>query len=154
MKKSISVICRKNIPDLGKVGSIIKVRRGYAFNYLIPNKIVQIATKNSITHYEMLANSASRKIEAYQASAKELRKKIEQLHKVSIKKKVGKNQLIFGSISDKEIITIINNYLSINLEKQQIKIPIIKKLGVYLVEIQILDTIKADLRIQVLPKDI
>lgn len=154
MKKNISVILKQDMHNLGKAGHLITVKRGYAFNYLIPNNIVQTTSKGLIKHYTMLNNLALKRRAAITINSEELSKKIEQISKITIRKKIGKDQLIFGSINDKEILSIIEQRSSIKLEKQQIKIPIIKRIGLYSLEIQILNTVKTELKLQVIPEDI
>nr|YP_009293754.1 ribosomal protein L9 [Rhodymenia pseudopalmata]AOM64436.1 ribosomal protein L9 [Rhodymenia pseudopalmata] len=154
MGKNISVIIKKDTINLGRRGKIIKVKRGYAFNYLIPNYIVEKTTKGLIKHYGMISNIAAEKIENAMANLKQIKNEIESIHKITIKKKVGKDQMIFGSINDKEIIEEIKKYSSVNLGKQRVEVPSIKKIGIYSLSIQLSSTIKAQLKLQILPKDI
>ena len=54
MKKNITVIIKNNHSQLGEKGEQLKVTPGYAFNYLIPNDFVEVATKGKIKHLNML----------------------------------------------------------------------------------------------------
>ena len=154
MVKNISIILKKQYLNLGKAGSIIKVKRGYAFNYLIPNNIAQIASQGAIKHYKMLKNLELKKKDQINTKAMEIKKKIETIKKITIKKKVGKDQFIFGSINTKEIIQLMEDKYHIKLNKHNITIPNIKQIGIYILEIEIIKNIQVNLQLQILPQDL
>lgn len=154
MTKNIAIILKKHNIYLGKAGNVIQVKRGYALNYLIPNHIAEIASKGTVKHNQMLQRLKVDKIKATSIQANELKQKLENINKISIKKKTGTDQLIFGSINSKDIAEIIESKYKININKQNIKIPNIKQLGVYIIEIQILKDVKANLKLQIIPQDI
>nr|YP_009296314.1 ribosomal protein L9 [Sebdenia flabellata]AOM65249.1 ribosomal protein L9 [Sebdenia flabellata] len=154
MKKNIPIILKKNINNLGKTGNIVNVKRGYAFNYLIPNRMGELATKGLLKHNNMLLDIKSKQIEKNKIEALVLKNKLETIAKISLKKKIGKDQQIFGSLNDKEILLKIEKCSDIKLEKKQISIPEIKKIGSYSIDIQISDIITANLKLQILPQDI
>nr|AOM64638.1 ribosomal protein L9 [Riquetophycus sp.] len=154
MRKKIQVIIEKTNKKLGKKGSIIKVSQGYALNYLIPNNLAQFATKGKIKHINMLQKLEEEKLQEQYNKAYEVQKNLAEVAKISIKKKYGEQQQIFGSINEKEIIEEIFNYTGEKLEKKQISLPEIKKLGIFNIEIQIFNDIITNLKLQVLPEDI
>nr|YP_009398555.1 ribosomal protein L9 [Lophocladia kuetzingii]ARW67741.1 ribosomal protein L9 [Lophocladia kuetzingii] len=61
MKKKINVIITKDKYQQAKKGSIVKVSSGYAFNYLIPNQIAELATKGRIKHTKMFEDIKQKK---------------------------------------------------------------------------------------------
>nr|BCB14997.2 50S ribosomal protein L9 [Grateloupia asiatica] len=144
------------MPKLGQEGKAINVAPGYAFNYLIPNKIASLATKGILKHANMLAEIQNQKKEIIKIKATELQKQLREITKISIKKKTGDKQYIFGNISSKEITEKIFNYIGIKLDKKkkQIEAPEIKKIGIYIIKIHILDDIIANIKLQVLPTNI
>nr|YP_010985909.1 ribosomal protein L9 [Grateloupia asiatica]WOL36827.1 ribosomal protein L9 [Grateloupia asiatica] len=151
MKKNIQIILNKTMPKLGQEGKIVNVAPGYAFNYLIPNRIGSLATKGTLKHANMLAEIQNQKKEIIKIKAKELQEKLINISKISIKKKTGDKQYIFGNISNKEITEEIFKYIGIKLDKKQIETPEIKKTGIYLIKIYIVDDIIANIKLQVLP---
>lgn len=154
MVKNISIILKKQYLNLGKVGTIIKVKKGYAFNYLIPNQIAQIASKGAIKHYEMLKKLELNRIEQNNAKARKIKKKIEAIKKITIRKKVGTDRLIFGSINAKEILQIMEDKHNIKLNKNNINIPNIKQIGIYILNIEIIKNIQVSLQLQIIPQDL
>nr|QCI07406.1 ribosomal protein L9 [Leiomenia cribrosa] len=154
MKRKTKVIIKQNINKLGKKGDIINVARGYAFNYLIPNHFAELATVGKLKHLKMFEKIKNIKLEAEKIEAKNMQKNLEKISKISIKKKVGDNQQIFGSVNEKEIIKQINNYTGYELEKKQINIPNIKSIGIYTIKIDLFNNIFTNLKLQVLPEEI
>lgn len=154
MKKKIQLILNQTINNLGLKGHIVQVKPGYAFNYLIPNNIAKIATKGSIQHAQLFEEINKRKIEANQIKAQKIQHKLEILKKISIKKKVGENRNFFGSINEKEISIEILKYTGYKLDKKQIKIPEIKKIGIYIIKIEIINNQTINTKLQILPENI
>lgn len=152
MKKNTTVIIKQNNSKLGDRGNIIKITHGYAFNYLIPNNLVELATKGKLKHAQMLKKIKTQRLEELEIQAKSIKENLEQISKISIKKKVGENQQIFGSVNEKEIITAIFNFTGQKLEKKQIYIPDIKKIGIYSIQIHILYDISVTIKLQILPE--
>nr|WGH13012.1 ribosomal protein L9 [Echinothamnion sp.] len=154
MKKKVDVILIKNDLQKGKQGSIINVTRGYAFNYLIPNKMAEIATKAKIKHINMFKNIKTKKQEDNQIETTLLKNKIEKINSITIYKKTGENGLIFGSITEKEIIQWINNYTSILINKIQIKNLEAKLIGIKNITIQINPKVKISISLKIVPTNI
>jgi len=154
MKKNIQIIIKKNIPHLGEPGTITKTRLGYALNYLIPNNIAEIATPGILKHAEMLKKIKSKQLEEIKIQANIIKTNLEQIPKISIKKKIGDHKQIFGSVSEKDIISYILDCTGQQLEKKQISMPDIKEIGIYTLRIKIIENVFVDLKLQILPTDI
>ena len=67
----MKVILREDVKHLGTVGEIVEVKPGYARNFLLPNRLVEIATPAAIKNWELGAERRQKKIEAELAKAKE-----------------------------------------------------------------------------------
>nr|QCI04446.1 ribosomal protein L9 [Antithamnion hubbsii] len=154
MKKNITVIIKNNNSKLGKKGQKLKVAPGYAFNYLIPNDFVEIATKGKIKHFNMFLNIEKQKKQNLQIEALQLKNYIEEIKKINIKKKIGENKQIFGSVNEKEIINIIFHKTGYKLEKKQIEIPEIKTIGLFTISISLFEKETSNLILQIIPENI
>ena len=73
---------------------------------------------------------------------------------IHLRKKCGQNQQIFGSVSEQDIQEIILNTTGQKIEKKQILIETIKKIGTYVCYIIINDNIKTPIKIRILPSRI
>jgi len=154
MKQDIPIIIKKNIPNLGEPGTITKARLGYVLNYLLPKGIVDIATPGKIKHINMLKQIQLNQLKDLENQAYKTKNHLEQIPKISIKKKVGDQKHIFGSVSEKDIINYIFNITGETLDKKQITIPIIKEVGIYTIDIKIIENIHVKLKLQILPDNI
>lgn len=154
MTKKTKIIIKQNTTKLGKKGEVLSVNRGYAFNYLIPNNLAILATPGKLRQIQMFEQIKNIKIKQEKTDAKNIQQNLEEISKISIKKKVGDNQQIFGSVNEKEIIREIYNYTGYKIDKKQIYLPDIKTIGIYIIKINLLNTISVDLKLQVLPEDI
>nr|YP_009732240.1 50S ribosomal protein L9 [Gracilaria spinulosa]QHS70760.1 50S ribosomal protein L9 [Gracilaria spinulosa] len=151
MKKKITVILKKNLVNLGSVGNIVKVSSGYAFNYLIPYNFAYLATTGRLKHYKMFLNIKQQKLNEIKGKFQILAQKLNQIAKISVKKKVGNTNQIFGSISDKEIISNILYLTGEKLDKKNLYMPTIKKIGVYNLDIILMNQMRVSLKLQVFP---
>ena len=153
-KKNITVIVKKTHINLGSQGDILKVSTGYAFNYLLPNNLVEIATKGKIKHFKMFNTIANKKKDILKANIVKIKNKIENIKKISIKKKTGKELQIFGSINEKDIIQEILQKTGNKLEKKQIEIPEIKNIGIFDITLKFIENESYFLKLQIIPENI
>nr|YP_009346765.1 50S ribosomal protein L9 [Gracilaria firma]APR74300.1 50S ribosomal protein L9 [Gracilaria firma] len=151
MKKKITVILKRNLVNLGSVGSIVKVSSGYAFNYLIPFNFAQLATIGTLKHYSMFLNIKQKKLYEFKSKLEIVIQKLNKVAKITVKKKVGNNNQIFGSVSDREIFLILFNITGEKLDKKNLYFPNIKKIGIYNLSIVLTNDVKVDMKLQVLP---
>nr|YP_010850708.1 ribosomal protein L9 [Lophurella hookeriana]WGH13408.1 ribosomal protein L9 [Lophurella hookeriana] len=154
MKKKVDVILIQNNLTIGKRGSVINVARGYAFNYLIPNKIAEIATNKKIKHIQMFENIAIQQKETSNIEIKLLKDNIQKIDSISIYKKKGENNFIFGSITEKDITKWINKYTNLLINKIQIKTLEIKLIGVTHMKIQINPKVNISIPLKIIPTNI
>nr|QCI04827.1 ribosomal protein L9 [Bornetia secundiflora] len=154
MKKKITIILNKNYPHLGKRGNITKVSTGYAFNYLIPNHIAELASIKKIKHFTMLANMVQKQNEAEKLEAQKTRQILQTIKKISITKKTSDNHMFFGSITEKDIINLITQYTGKVFEKKQIHISSIKSIGIANITVNILNNIECSLNLNIIPENI
>nr|YP_009395464.1 ribosomal protein L9 [Polysiphonia infestans]ARW64444.1 ribosomal protein L9 [Polysiphonia infestans] len=148
MKRKIQIIIRE------KNEYLISVARGHAFNYLIPKKNAQIPTKKRIKHLEMFQEIRTNKSEVNKVKIQKMINEVEKINKISIYKKRGGNQLIFGSITEKEISTWILTHTNLQIERSQINISEIKKTGIKDLTINIKKNISKKLQINIIPVNI
>nr|YP_007878186.1 50S ribosomal protein L9 [Calliarthron tuberculosum]AGA63797.1 50S ribosomal protein L9 [Calliarthron tuberculosum] len=151
MKKTINIIVTKPHSILGPINTHKKVSLGYAFNYLIPQQFVEIATKGKLKHIKMLNNIKLKKDNQNYIHNLTIKRYLEQITKIKIRKKIGQNKQIFGSITENDIIEKIIQITGHLIEKKQIIMPNIKEIGIYNISIKIEDNIYSDIEIQILP---
>ena len=93
-------------------------------------------------------------LNAIHQTALSVQKQIERMKKISIKKRVGDEFQIFGGITEKEILKYVWVYSGKKIQKKQISIAYIRRLGLYKMKIKVMDDMYANIKVQVLPLDI
>ena len=98
----IELILLERVEKLGQMGQRVKVRPGYARNYLLPQKKALRATEANLAYFEtqraqLEANNLSRKSDAEQVAGK-----LEGLHVVLIRQ-AGESGQLYGSVSSRDI---------------------------------------------------
>nr|YP_007947864.1 ribosomal protein L9 [Neoporphyra haitanensis]AGG37113.1 ribosomal protein L9 [Neoporphyra haitanensis] len=151
-KKVIKVVLNENIQKLGKSNDLVKVAAGYARNFLIPNKMAIVATNGILKKLKLYAAIKEEKFKIAKEDAKKIQQLLEEIQKFSVTKKTGDGQNIFGSVTEKEISQTIKNATNIDIEKQNILLPEIKTVGIYNIEVKLLNQVTANIQLQVLPE--
>ena len=132
----IDLILLERVDKLGQMGQIVKVRPGYARNYLLPQKKAMRATKQNLAYFEtqraqLEANNLARK-----SDAEEVAKKLEGLHVVLIRQ-AGESGQLYGSVSSRDIADAVTT-AGFTVGRQQIVLDRpIKTLGLHLVRVML-----------------
>ena len=130
----MKIILTTNIKKLGKVGDQVKVKNGFARNFLFPNKMALRDTKSNLQYFEKTKDEINIKENEKKQKAIELIKAVKKIKIEFIKEADDKDQL-YGSVSKKEIISYFNNQ-NITLFSDDVKIiKNIRTLGEHLIEI-------------------
>lgn len=154
MRKKINILVIKDEIKQLKKGSIVSVPNGYAFNYLIPKRIAEVATKGKIKHYKMFNDRIEIKQRVNEFAQKQLKKNIEKITKITLYKKSGENHLIFGSITEKEIINWIKKYTNLTVSKTQIQKIEMKSIGLERIVIKISSELTLNIPLRIIPANI
>ena len=98
----MKVILREDIDDVGNIGDVLEVARGFARNYLIPrNKAVE-ATSRSLKAVEHAKRVIGEKAKKEKAALEDYGKKVSSTA-ITIPVNVGKDEKLFGSVTTKDI---------------------------------------------------
>ena len=99
----MNIILMENVEKLGQVGDVVKVKDGYARNYLLPRQLGMPATPGNIKRIE---REKSQRLAVFEAEKKEAQQKAEILSKVSltIAVEVNDQEKLYGAVSDSEIL--------------------------------------------------
>ena len=146
----MKVILLEDVKGKGKKGDIIEVADGYGRNVLIAKKQAVEANVNNLNTLKLQkANEekiAKERFEEAKALGERLAKKT-----VTIAVKVGKDNKMFGSVSNGDIAEAIKGTLGLDLDKKKIELKEpIKSLGEYLVDIKLHPQVKTKINIKVI----
>ncbi len=98
----MEVILREDVVDLGSVGDVVKVKPGFARNYLLPRGLAVIADKRNVRVLEHQKRLAADKRERDRRQAQELADRVSSM-RVVIKARAGEEGKLFGSVTNLDI---------------------------------------------------
>ena len=124
----MKVILQQDVKSLGKKGQLVEVSDGYARNYLMPRKLVAVATAATMNEYNQ--QEAARKFRQAKEleDANELASKIEGVT-VKLSAKGGSQGKLFGSVTTKEVAEQLKAQLGIEADRKKIVMDDIKNFG-------------------------
>ena len=125
----MQLILLEKVANLGALGDIVKVKNGYARNYLIPQGIAKRATPENIQDFEVRRAELEKKQADILARAQALAGSLEGLA-VQISRKAGVDGRLFGSVTNRDIAEAVEA-AGHQVEKSAIKMPAgpIKQVG-------------------------
>lgn len=148
----MEVILIEDIPSLGKRGKIIKVADGYARNYLIPRNLALPATKSNIQKIQEHQKIIKIKEVKEKSDAEELAKQLATVS-LTIAKKAGENDLLFGTVTSAEIEEELSK-LGYEIDKRKIIMEEpIKRLGIYQIPIRLHKEVLANVKVWVVKEE-
>jgi len=98
----MKVILKQSVRSLGKAGTVVKVNDGYARNFLIPKGLAIEADEKNIKLFEHEKNNILKKAAKEHKNAQDLADVLSR-ETVSIARKIGDQDKLFGSVSAKDI---------------------------------------------------
>ena len=144
----MKVILLQTNETLGEIGEIVNVKSGYARNYLIPQKIATIATKENIAYYTQWIENQKIKEAKSRENIQLLSK---QLDKMTLKfsLKAGDNDKLFGSVTSQMISEEIEK-LGYSVDKKEIILEdSLKEIGNHFVHVDLGEDLKPKIKIKI-----
>jgi len=144
----IEVILREDVKSLGRAGALVRVKPGYARNFLLPRGMAYEATEGNKKRIEAEQKSRNTKAEAERLEASAFAARLSGAT-VTIKAKAGEGDRLFGSITAQDIAAALS---AIGLEVDKRKIDLdhpIKQVGTHTVPIRLHSDVQAEVRVTV-----
>ena len=145
----MQIILLENIKNLGNIGDVLNVKRGYARNYLIKNNKALYASEKNINEVNKKKAELNKKDLEVKKDAKKLFNLLNN-KTFKVKKLVTENNELYGSVKPTEISKIIFEKENIKVKPSQMDLEIgIKTVGMFKVNINLHAEIQANILIQV-----
>jgi large subunit ribosomal protein L9 len=142
----MKIILRKDHDKLGKIGSIVDVKDGYARNYLIPRNIGYLATDGNLKALEEEKRQHEGRQKKELRNAEKLTKELEKIS-LTLKMKVGEDEKLFGSVTSQMIAEALQEKgISIDKRIVELQEPI-KALGIYTVDLKLHSTVTGKVKV-------
>jgi len=117
----MQIILLDKVVNLGNLGDVVKVKDGYARNYLIPSRMARRATESAIKEFEArraeLEKAANDKLAAAQALGEKMSGRT-----VHITQKAGVDGRLFGSVTNGDIADALTR-IDFKVSKSQVRMP-------------------------------
>ncbi|MGE3317179.1 MAG: 50S ribosomal protein L9 [Planctomycetaceae bacterium] len=147
---SIDVLLAEDVQALGQQGDIVRVKPGYARNFLLPQGLATVATE----HNKRMVERHKIKVAELQAERlKSLQQRAEAISKysVTLEANANKDQHLYGSIVASDISKALNA-AGYTIEPQHVKLEgPLKQLGMYTVKIELHPDVKTEVKVWVVP---
>ena len=144
----MKVILREDIDNLGKSGDLVTVKDGFGRNYLLPRKKAVLASEQNMRQLEHEKGVITARNAKLKGAAEEQAKKIGNI-KVTIKRKVGEQDKLFGSVTALDIAESVAAQGQ-NVDRRAIHLPEpIKSTGHFEVELRLHREVVAKIKVDV-----
>ncbi len=147
----MEVILCQQVPQVGKIGEIVKVKDGFARNFLLPRKLACLATPENKRRVE---HEKATRLKEYEAKKKEAQDAADRISKVSCTVTVEVNDLekLYGSVTDVDIAKALElEGFKIDRKTIEIAAPI-EELGIFEVGVKLHPEVTAKVRVWVAKK--
>ena len=144
----MEIILLEDVPKLGKIGDLLKVKHGYARNFLFPRKMAIAASVNSRRQLEHEKRIVGFRLAKARAEAETMAARLGAL-KISIARKVGEQDKMFGSVTPRDIQQALAEH-GVELDRRDIHMDEpLKTLGVHSVAVRLTGGVQAHVNVSV-----
>jgi large subunit ribosomal protein L9 len=145
------ILLREDVDDLGARGEIVRVRAGYARNYLLPRRLAVEATTSNVKQIEQERAALLKKEAGERATAAGQGEQIGKLV-LEFKRKSGEQGALYGSVTSMDIAEALQQRgYEIDRHRIHLREPI-KRLGDFTVPLRLHREVSVDLQIKVAPE--
>ncbi len=147
----VQLILRDDVPNLGKIGDVVRVKPGYARNFLLPRGLAVEANPKNLRmlehHKRVIAAKADREHKSAEASAKRL-----DGLALTVRARVGEEGRLFGSVTNMDVERLLAEK-GFHVERRRIALEEpIKQVGTYPITVQVGRAVRATVQLTVEPE--
>jgi large subunit ribosomal protein L9 len=149
----VEVILLEKMRNLGTLGEKVKVKPGFARNFLIPQGKAVYANKANLAKFEERRVELEKKAVENHQKALTRQQAINALPTVTIAVKAGEEGKLFGSIGTRDLVDAFNK-IGANVEKREIRMPAgaLRMVGEYEVTIELDSDVTAVIKLNITPE--
>jgi large subunit ribosomal protein L9 len=150
MAHHINVVLTEDLANLGKTGELVRVRPGYARNYLIPRGLAIGATAENVARIEHEKKVAEARNAKAKTEASQLAEKLSAV-KITIERPTGEGDRLYGSVTSRDVEEALaaQGYV---VDRRRIAMEPIKALGTFSVTVRLATSISATIQVTVAKK--
>jgi large subunit ribosomal protein L9 len=147
---TVELLLAEPVPSLGLPGDLVKVKPGFARNYLIPQGLATVATEEN---RQAVEKHRARLLELQAATTKQLQEFADQIaaHSVTIEANANEEGQLYGSVNQADISKSLIE-AGFNIEADQVILTgVLKELGMYTVGVKLHEHVEAQMKVWVVP---
>lgn len=146
----MQIILMEKVVNLGQLGDVVKVKDGYARNFLIPQGKAKRATDSNLKEFEVRRAELEKQQVAHLAEAQERAQKLEGFM-VQITQKAGPDGKLFGSVNNVDIVDALKAQ-GFEVSKSEVRMPqgAIKQIGDHPITLALHTDITTNITVSVL----
>ena len=146
-----TILLREDIEHVGGRGEIVKVKAGYARNYLLPHGFATLATKGNVKQIEQERSSLLKKAAIERATAEAQKEQMESI-RLTFERKVGDHGHLFGSVTSMDVAEALKAK-GYEIDRRKIVLKdAIKDIGDFTVNVKLHREVTLELPITVTPE--
>jgi large subunit ribosomal protein L9 len=148
----MEVVLKEDVANVGKIGEVVRVRDGYARNYLLPRGLVLLANKKNLKTFEHHKKVVADQKQKITREAQSVGHSISAVS-ITIRMRAGEEGKLFGSVTNIQIEKALKSQgLIVDRRKIQLEAPI-KVAGDYEVPIRMTADLTVPLKVSVIPEN-
>jgi large subunit ribosomal protein L9 len=147
----MQVILMEKVSNLGGLGDVVKVKDGFARNFLIPQGKAKRATDKNLKEFEGRRAELEKKANAQLTGAQERAAKLEG-QKVDVTQKAGVDGRLFGSVTNSDVAEALKAATGVEVKKADVRMPQgpLKHIGEFPLVIQLHTDVLANVTVHVI----
>ena len=149
MAKRVQVVLTESISSLGRDGDVVDVAPGYARNFLFPSGKAVNVTPSVLKQIEKKREKEKIAEEKIKQEALDFQTALKTIGRFAIKKQVGEDGVLFGTVTNGDVAEVIKASTKKEIDRRDIIVPDIHKLGSYAVQIKLHKEVNAEINIEV-----
>jgi len=147
----VQLILRDDVPNLGKIGDVVRVKPGYARNFLLPRGLAVEANPKNLRVLEHQKRVIAAKADREHKSAEAAAKRLDGLQ-ITIRARAGEEGRLFGSVTNMDVERLLADK-GVSVERRRIVLDEpIKQLGTYPITVQVGRAVRATVQLTVEPE--
>jgi large subunit ribosomal protein L9 len=148
MASNVNVVLRADVEHLGATGDVVRVKPGYARNFLVPRGLASIATRVNVKQIEHEKEMARQKLAKLRAEQEKIAAELEKVV-VMVAKEAGEEGKLFGSVTAADVVEGLARK-GYEFDKRKLIVPEhIKEVGTYEVFIKLQQGVQAKIKLEV-----
>ncbi|MFC2067529.1 50S ribosomal protein L9 [Chloroflexota bacterium] len=149
----MKVIFLQDVPNVARAGEIKDVANGYGRNFLLPQKLVSLASPQEFDRLEAEHRKKTRSQAQTEVELAELARRLDG-KEISLKTKVGGKDRLYGSVTSADIAAELRDTMGVEIDKRKIELTEpIRHLGSYEVTIRLAKDVMPKINVAIVKKE-